>query len=321
MPARKGHRRFRPVGFVLAGVVFGTIFSVTGIAALYVATTARPVPNPTGLHFVLTNGYRTRFVEAGTRSTHPIVLVHGAFESTDTWQRLIGSIPRGVHVEAFDLAGYGYSDHVGPFTTEHLAQQLASFLVARHLTDPVLVGHSLGAGVIARYVIDHHSRTGGIVFVDGDGLSASYPTWPLKLIIEPFRTALYRLAVRSDWLVRAAFSAICGPGCPPLTTLQLDQVRRPFLVAGAESAFLAYAQHPIVGVSSPERHQIATLDVPALVIVGAQDPELTRIGAATAARAIGAPAPIVLRHTGHLSMWSHPFEVARAILAFRSRLG
>ena len=229
----KRTRRPRHRWILALGLSVGVALSLTIVAATYDATTQRPWAPPSGLHFVETDGFATRFVASGRLQLPPIVLVHGAFESADTWAPVATLLQRQFHVEAYDLKGYGYTERRGPYDISALADQLAAFLRARHLTHPVLVGHSLGAGVIAQFVLDHPRAASGIVFLDGDALTANYPTWVLRnLVPEPFRTALYRSLLSSDLIVGKAFALACGPNCQPLTHRQLDAVQRPFFVTG-----------------------------------------------------------------------------------------
>src|SRR5487761_2370396 len=250
----RSHRRRRPrwlLARTLLAVAISAALVMTGITQMYILSTDRPAAIPRGLDFVRTGDYMTRFQAWGPPSVHPVVLVHGAFESVSYWQPMAAILSRSVHVEAFDMKGYGYTDHVGPYNTEALAQQLYHFIVARHLVQPVLVGHSLGAGVIAQFVLDHPRIAAGMVFLDGDGLSLSFPGRQILSVIPSlFKTAIFRFAVRSDFLVRKVFALACGPSCTPLTAAQLHAVQLLFEVAGAQQSLLTYASQPIVGVTT-----------------------------------------------------------------------
>ena len=292
--------------------------AITWTARAYVWATDAPATAPTGLTFVGTGPYLTRYEAWGPRAENPVVLVHGAFESVATWVPVATRLARdGAHVEAYDIEGYGYTEHVGPYTTESMARQLDRFLVARHLDHPVLVGHSLGAGVIARFVLDHPGAAAGVIFVDGDGLAATYPGSSVPgLLPQPFRTALYRGAVRNRALISTVFGLACGPGCPTLTSEQLTSVQGPLQVAGAEQALLALSSRPVVGVSAGELARIRSSALPALVVFGADDVEFSAGAPARTAARIGAPAPVIIADCGHLSLWSHPTQVAEAIDIF-----
>ncbi len=317
-------KKARPNGLLrltLLGMFLGVFLSTTLIAEITTLTYEKAVAPPSGLTYVKTIGYETRFAQWGKLSTNPIVLVHGAFESVYVWEPVAKILAHTHHVEAYDIKGYGYTTHVGPYTTEALAQQLSAFIVARHLKNPVLVGHSLGAGVIAQFVLDHPKVAAGIIFLDGDGLTLSYPgTGILNLIPNPYQTALYDAVIHNDFLVKTIFMAACGPGCPPFTHAVLTEVQKPLEVNGAEQSLLSFASRPIVGVSSNQLIHMRSFAIPSLVIFGSNDSEFSANSASETAQFIGAPAPIIISGAGHLSMWSHPTQVASAISSFASKL-
>jgi pimeloyl-ACP methyl ester carboxylesterase len=302
---------------LVGGVIVGLVASVTLICAVYDAETSQPTPAPKGLSFVRTGSYLTRYESWGGSSAHPVVLVHGAFESVDYWKPVAALLSRTTHVEAYDLEGYGYTQRVGPYDASTLATQLYEFLQARHLIHPVLVGHSLGAGVIARFVLDYPNVAAGIVFLDGDGLSQRYPaTQFVRWIPNLYVTALYRYAVRNDSLVTEVFRSVCGPHCPAVTPAVLAMVQRPFEVARAQSALLAYATQPVVGVSVSQLRQLGRLGIRARVIFGANDNVFSYATPRLTAQRLDAPAPVIIAGAGHLSLWSSPVRVAAAIESF-----
>jgi pimeloyl-ACP methyl ester carboxylesterase len=303
---------------LVGGVRIGLVTSVTLIAAVYDAETGRPVLAPTGLHFVTTGTYLTRYQAWGpATSAVPVVLVHGAFESVDYWAPVARLLARSTHVEAYDLEGYGYTQRVGHYTARVLAAQLFDFLRVRHLRHAVLVGHSLGAGVIAQFVLEHPRVARGIVFVDGDGLSEQFPaTGLLRWVPNLYVAALYRFAVRDQSLVSLIFRSACGPQCPPVTNQVLTMIERPFEAAGAQQALLAYASQPIVGVSISQLREVGRVGIPPRVIFGSDDTEYSSSTPRVTAERLGAPAPSIIDGAGHLSIWSSPDRVARAIGTF-----
>ena len=62
----------------------------------------------------------------------------------------------------------------------------------------MLVGHSLGAAVVGLAALEAPQDVVGVVFLDGDALPLDGPTWGPRLLVEPYRTSLVRLALRSD---------------------------------------------------------------------------------------------------------------------------
>jgi len=179
------------------------------------------------------------------------------------------------------------------------------------------VGHSLGAGVIAQFVLDHPLIAAGIVFLDGDGLQLSYPGGAIMRVFPAlYLTALYDTVIRSGFVLRSIYEAACGPDCPPFTNRVLNDIQRPLETAGAQQALLAFAQHPIVGVTSRKLARIKRFHIPSLVVFGEKDAEFSKQAAFETAARLGAQPPTIIRNAGHLSMWSHPHQVALAIAMF-----
>jgi pimeloyl-ACP methyl ester carboxylesterase len=299
---------------VLVLVVTGTMFSF-----IYNAATARRAREPAGLEFVSANGIRTRYLRWGTGGS-PIVLVHGAAESADTWRRVAGVLAARRRVYALDVTGWGYTERRAPYDAEHGAAQLLGFLDTLHLDHATLVGHSSGAAVVAAAALRAPGRVDGLVFLDGDGLdtgAGSGGDWLRNVLIDPYRTTLLRLAVRSDWVIRQIYGSQCGPACPRLDRAGVDQWRRPFQVAGAEPGL--WSIRGVVGLPAGRLSALARVAVPKAVIFGAEDGVFSSSSPYDTAKLIGAPAPTIIPHARHLSLISHPDQVAAAIAVLPAR--
>ncbi|NEA37317.1 alpha/beta hydrolase [Streptomyces sp. SID13031] len=284
----------------------------------YNAFTSGTASAPDGLKFVQAGDVRTRYETWGTTGT-PVVLVHGSVESVDTWSRLVPLLAAKHRVYAYDITGYGYSERKAPYTVEHLAAQLLGFLDAMHLGGPgqprpILVGHSLGAGIAAEATLEAPARVGGLMFLDGDGLPLPGGGPPTALIVPPYRTTLFRMVLGSDWLLRRIYKATCGPSCP---AMDVDQWVRPFRQPGAEKAVWEMTAHGIPAVPADRLARLRDVPVATAVVFGALD---TQGGNAdeTATR-IGAPAPTIIPGANHLTPISNPGEIATAVDALAAR--
>lgn len=322
-PAPRRRRRWlRRTGIaILALFVALTIFSFS-----YNAATGEPAAVPKGLTYVRTGDLTTRYREWGTTGS-PIVLVHGFIESADTWQTTAHLLAEDGHrVYALDLDGYGYTQRVAPFDRDHQASQVVAFITALHLDHPILVGHSSGAAIVAEAALRAPNEIGGVMFLDGDGLATGAgPTGPLasfltSLFINPYRTTVLRLAIRSDALIRAAYSDTCGKSCPHLDAAELDQWQRPLEVAGAEVSLWAMAKVGVPGLPTSQLAQLGTLSMPKVVVFGAADSDFSKTSPYETASLIGAPIPTLIPGAAHLTPVNSPDAVARAIedLAARS---
>ena len=297
-------------------VVLATVFSFG-----YNFVTRKPMAVPAGLTYVRTGDLATRYREWGTTGT-PIVLVHGFVESADTWQYTAPRLAAAGHrVYALDLDGWGYSQRVAPFTAEHQATQLLDFIAALHLHRPVLVGHSSGAAIVAMAALRKPAALGGIMFLDGDALDtgAGAKSPFTRLFINPYRTTVLRLLVRSDAFVRGVYGAACGSSCPPLDARGIDLWRRPLQVRGAESALWAMAQQGVPGLPPSTLARLAATNLPKAVVFGADDSDFATSSPYTTAARIGAPPPTLIPGARHLTPVNSPAAVADAILALVRR--
>lgn len=292
----------------------------------YNALTAGRAAPPPGLSYVQAGDVLTRYRTWGATGS-PVVLVHGAFESADTWSRMAPLLARDHRVYALDLTGSGYSRRRGPYTTEHLAAQLLGFLDAMGLGGagrrPVLVAHSSGAATAAEATLRAPGRIGALMFLDGDALATGAGARsPLRhLIIDPYRTSVLRLVLRSDALVRAIYAGQCGPTCPALDRAGVLVWRRPYQVAGAESGLWGALEAGVPGLPVDRLRLLRTSGVPTSVVFGASDDVFSKDSPAQTAASIGAPAPTLIPGARHLTMISSPEAVAAATesLAARAR--
>lgn len=98
---------------------------------------------------------------AGART---FVLVHGIGMGRKVFVDLIRLLEREATVIAIDLPGYGDAPEPERTPTiERMADLVAAYLRHRVLTDPVLVGHSMGTQVVAEIAVRHPGLSDHIV--------------------------------------------------------------------------------------------------------------------------------------------------------------
>ena len=290
---------------------------VTAASVVFNAATSTPPTPPAGLRFLQAGDVRTRYLQWGDHGS-PIVLVPGAFETADIWRALGPVLATDHRVYAFDLTGQGYSDPVAPFDVDHDVRQTLGFAAALGLTGPdapVLLGHSSGAAIVGLAALAAPHDVAGVVFMDGDALPLSMRLRGPRLLVDPYRTSLLRLALRSDRLIRSIYASQCGPACPPLDDAGVDLWRRPLQQRGTEEALKSNASRGLIPAMTSE--QLAALHrspVPKLVVWGTDDVDgaYTADSPGSTAAAIGAPPPVFVPGR-HLAMISSTKQVADAI--------
>ena len=295
-------------------VVLAAWLCVTIVSVSYNLATNHVPARPAGLTFVRAGDITTRYRAWGTTGS-PIVLVPGAFETADTFATLGAELGRDHRVFSLDLTGTGYSQSQAPFNASHLAAQLLDFMTAMGLTGadaPVLVGHSSGAAVVGLAAVDRPGAVRAVMFLDGDAGPLPIPSIARSLVINPYRTTLFRLGLRSDWVVRQIYGSQCGPLCPRLNAVGVQQWRRPLQQSGTASSLSWLLRHGIPALSGAQLDALRSMSIPKRVVFGSADPQYSKATPAKVAARIGAPDPILVPGR-HLTMISAPQQVAAAI--------
>jgi pimeloyl-ACP methyl ester carboxylesterase len=299
------------------------LFAVLTVASvIFNLSTRAPRPAPAGLSYVDAGDVRTRIRTWGSEGS-PIVLVHGAAESADTWAPVADRLAVHHRVYAFDSLGWGYSQRVAPYGLDHQTRQLLALLDSLDLVRPVLVGHSSGAAIIAEAALRAPARVGGVLLLDGDALAtgAGERTPLSRLVLPPWRTTVLRLGLRSDGLIRSIYSRQCGPRCPTPDAAGVDAWRHPFQVDGAEDGLWGMLAVGVPGLDPERLAGLAALPLPKAVVFGAEDDVFPAGTPEETAARIGAPPPRLLAGARHLTMVSDPGPVAEAVLALSDLTG
>jgi pimeloyl-ACP methyl ester carboxylesterase len=238
----------------------------------------------------------------------------GAAEPSWVWHDVGPILARHGHrVFALDLPPFGYSQRHGPYTMARWLQLLRGFEQRLHIVRPVLVGHSLGAGVAAAAGLAQPRHVAGVVLLDGDALAfGGNHGWLGDLLVYPYYTALYRLVSGSDWVVARILRTAWGPDPPHFDHASLAQFERPFRVQGTEAGLKQLLGGGIPGLTLT---QLAHLQVPRAVIWGANDTVDSLASGRTTATALHTRLQTIPR-AGHLSMLAQPHATASRILHF-----
>ncbi len=112
--------------------------------------------------------------EAETPGALTIVLVHGFTGSKENWYPLAERLGGHYRLVIPDLPGWGESQRVSGADYGFLAQadRLAQFLKAikREGSPIVLVGHSMGGGIVALVAADHPELVARVALIDAAGV-------------------------------------------------------------------------------------------------------------------------------------------------------
>lgn len=142
-----------------------------------------------------TNGLQHRILTFNEGS-RDLVFVPGITSPAETAEFLVDALPEfTVHVP--DLRGRGRSGRAAPggYTMEHYRQDLAGVIAQLDLTDPVVVGHSLGARIAAAWSLVDGGGSAPVVLVDPP---MSGPGRPYPMSAESFARQLAQARTGTD---------------------------------------------------------------------------------------------------------------------------
>ncbi|MEQ8672658.1 MAG: alpha/beta hydrolase [Aggregatilineales bacterium] len=123
-----------------------------------------PVPILDGITAKMITSPRitTRVLLSGDENGIPVVFVHGNASSATFWEETMLALPSGFRGVAPDLRGYGDADReklidatrgMGDFSDD-----LAALFETLNIDKAHVIGHSLGGGVLWRFMMDHPNR-------------------------------------------------------------------------------------------------------------------------------------------------------------------
>ena len=95
------------------------------------------------------DGRELNVLLAGGGDGAPLIFLHGLGGSQSTWQVVLGDLVEQHRVAAIDLPGHGASDRsaAADYSIAGIAGAVAEAIGKLGLSQPILVGHSLGGAV------------------------------------------------------------------------------------------------------------------------------------------------------------------------------
>ena len=132
-------------------------------------------PNRDASRFVVAGGLRWHvqgFAPAGAadNDTSPIILLlHGTGSSTHSWRDVAPLLAQHFRVIALDLPGHAFTSlpHAAAQSLPGMARHVASLLATLSISPTIVVGHSAGAAVAARMVLDKAILPKALVSLNG----------------------------------------------------------------------------------------------------------------------------------------------------------
>ena len=222
-----------------------------------------------------------------------LLFVHGFWQAAWSWDEKIlpGLAERGHHCIALSLRGHGESD--GRVRGASVADYVDDVSAVASLleVDPVIVGHSMGGFTSMHYLAGGH-RARAVVLVSPVPRKGAWGATIKVAAAHPWRFLKANLTLDIGAVVeteQAAYNLLVSRSLPPShITPYMERLERASYRVYLDMLF--------------RRPDLSDVDVPALVIGGAEDAFFTDEEWRDTARALGADL-VVLDGVGHQPMW------------------
>ncbi len=270
--------------------------------------------------FTEVNGVNLRYTDIGT-APPTLLLLHGFGGSVFSWRKVTETLGEQARVIAFDRPGFGLSARPAVTRTQTGAQNpytpAAQVALSLGLLDElgidkaILVGNSEGGAVAVNFALAHPERVAGLVLVDPALRSGGPPAWVRALYNTPQGTRLGPYLMRpfgEDAGLELLRRAYADPS--RLTDADIAGYRRPLQADNWDSALWE-----ITKANRPEDlfPRLGELEVPTLIISGAEDSVVPLEQSERAAENITGAEFKVLTDCGHLPQEECPRKFLTAV--------
>ena len=303
---------------VMAGLL---VAGMVGVGAANAAFHRACVGQPVADTFVTVDGTTLHVVDRGAGPA--VVLLHGDGGSVldFTMSPIVDRLTERYRVIVIDRPGHGYSDAAQPIgSLSEQARLVRGAVRSLEVEDPVLVGHSRGATVMAAYLDGFGDEVAAAVAVGGDLVGEPDPaayaayrpvTWPLvgPVLVQVF----YPPAVRAGdhRLVRGGLDRAFAPEGPAPSAYVAGYGCR---WASQSTVKATYRLMEDTRERMPDiRARYGALAVPVVIVHGSEDGNVPLSRAVEAHDALPDAELRVLDGAGHELQFTRPDDVLRAI--------
>ena len=254
---------------------------------------------------VLSNEMRLEYVEQGDASGTPVIFLHGLGDTWRSYELVLKHLPAHIHAFAITQRGHGNAGKpMEGFTAPEFSNDLALFMKQLHIESAIIVGHSLGATVTQRFVLDHSEMTLGIVLI------GSFATFKDKQFVNEFREFVNTFSDPIDAAFARDFqtSTVVKPVPAEFLEGVIDDVQK----------LPARAWKEIINTLSVSDYtgEFKNIQKPALLLWGDKDQMALLSDQEMLNSQITDSRLKIYKDRGHSLQWEEPLEVAKDIIDF-----
>ncbi len=243
----------------------------------------------------------------------PVVVLHGFTGSTTTMRTLARPLADIRRVVAVDLPGHGRNtptDDVYAFGFEHTVDAVADVIGQHHLGPTHLIGYSMGGRVALGLAVRHPDCVASLSLIGASpGLSDPVERAARRRADDELADDLLERGLTTfvdRWMASPLFASQERLGVDKLADARVQRLTNdPDGLAGS-------LRGAGTGAQPSYWHDLASIDLPVLLLVGDEDPKYRAIAMRMAA-GLAQSAIEVVPEAGHAAHLEHPTHVVDAI--------
>ncbi len=267
------------------------------------------------------NGLKVHFIEQGSGGSL-ILLLHGFGSSTYSWEKVIGDFSQFGTVVAFDRPGFGLSERPlqfeseasNPYGSQFQFEIIKHFMLKYQAEKVTLVGNSAGGTVAIQFAMENPALVDRLILVDPAVYGAGgAPAW-IKPLLNTYlanKWGPYFVRTIEDRGLELLKMAWYNPDL--ISEDDLKNYQKPLMV---ENWDIGLWQFTKINGENNIAERLTTLELPVLVIAGAEDKIIPVADIRKAADEIPAARYVELESCGHVPQEECPQRFMQAIHSF-----
>lgn len=274
----------------------------------------------------------SRFVHAGGMDWHvqtmgdkalpTALLVHGSGASTHSWRDVMPRLARRFHVIAMDLPGHAFSETPAVYrpTLPRVSQLLAELVGVLEVKVELAVGHSAGAAILAKTMLDRRLAPAGFVSINGafkpfpGAAGHVFPAIAKLLFVNPLTPRVFAFSGRERSrvarLIDGTGSKLNEEGLDYYHTLMMS----PGHISGVLGMMANWDLVPLVA-------RLDQLDVPTLLMTSSKDTTIQPSVSKDLVDVLPNARYLEIADYGHLVHEEDPECVTDHVMAFADQVG
>lgn len=264
-------------------------------------------------------GFHIVYLEGGSASAPPLLLLHGIGADKDNWTRVGSVLTKRYRVYAIDIPGFGESSKPADarYRISDQVERLALIAKKLGLSRFHLGGNSMGGWIAAAYAMAHPDEVQSLWLLNPAGVMSAEESEMMKLIAAGMPLPLFARS-KQDFGRLMQFVMQKPPFIPaPVRQVLIDRQIANYALNEFIFGEIREQSGALDAALAEQRPPLAT---PTLIVWGDHDRVLHPSGARILNRLLPNGQMTIMKDIGHLPMLEAPWASAAQYLLFRDGL-